>query len=120
MLQAADLLNVDLIDLNYVHWNWANWGIWLTENLLDPSQAQIVLQTNSYPAQIDAARLGLGVALGWRDLLQEDLEKGHLVVPIDASMASAFGYYVLRRHGSGEHATELMDRLIAPMSDVPE
>ncbi|MEQ9257517.1 MAG: LysR substrate-binding domain-containing protein [Roseovarius sp.] len=110
--EAADLLRADLIDLDYVHWNWANWSIWLTETQLDAAQARILLRTNSYLAQIDAARLGLGVALGWRDVVADDLARGTLVRPVTESIASGFGYHVLTRHGSDEPARMLAARLV--------
>ncbi len=109
--EVGDLLEADLIDLDYVHWNWANWSIWLTEKQLDASDARIVLRTNSYLAQIDAARRGFGVALGWRHFLDHGLETGRLVEPIADKVTSGFGYYVLLSHGAGDHAAEVADRL---------
>lgn len=106
-----DLLNADLIDLDYVHWNWINWGIWLTETGIDPSEARVRIRTNSYLALIDAARAGMGVALGWDHLLDEDLSAGVLVRPVSESVTSSHGYYVLLREGAGDAARTLTQQL---------
>lgn len=106
-----DLLGADLIDLDYIHWNWINWGIWLTEAGLDPARAQILIRTNSYMAQLDAARAGLGVALGWRHLLDDDLTTGALVRPVPDSVDTSYGYYVLLREGADEAAHRLAQHL---------
>lgn len=106
-----DLLTADLIDLDYVHWNWMNWGIWLTEAGIDPSRARILIRTNAYMAQLDAARAGMGVALGWGNLVDEDLARGVLVRPFEQSIDTSYGYYVLLRQGAGETAHTLAQHL---------
>lgn len=108
-----DLLKADLLDLDYTHWNWMNWSIWLTEMGLDPSSARVLVRTNSYPSQIDAARAGLGVALGWRCLVDEDMRTGRLVQPVAHSMRTAYGYHLLIRHLAGEDALRLARHLMA-------
>lgn len=100
----ADLLTADLIDLDYKHWNWMNWGIWLTETGVDPREANIVMCTDSYPTQIAAARAGLGVALGWRHVVEADLRAGTLVQPMRECVETRHGYYVLLRQGAEERA----------------
>ncbi|MFY9240381.1 MAG: LysR substrate-binding domain-containing protein [Roseovarius sp.] len=112
---AQDLLEADLIDLDYKQWNWMNWGIWLTEKNMNPSEARVLIRTDSYAAQIDAARAGLGIALGWSQLLDEDLATGRLVKPIEASVQTSYGYYLLLRHGADETAHALADHMCAYM-----
>ncbi|MEQ8653198.1 MAG: LysR substrate-binding domain-containing protein [Kiloniellales bacterium] len=97
----ADLLSLDLIDLDYQHWNWMNWGIWLTECGLDPHETGRVFQSNSYPAVIDAARAGWGVALGWEHFLDEDLAAGRLQRLGTHEVTTRFGYHLLVREGAG-------------------
>lgn len=106
-----DLLTADLIDLDYKHWNWMNWGIWLTEARIDPGPAKIIIRTNCYGAQIDAARAGLGVALGWHPLIDEAFADGSLVPATSQSVTTRFGYYVLLRQGAGEAAHRLAQHL---------
>lgn len=106
-----DLLEAELIDLDYIHWNWINWGIWLTEAGLDPARARTLLRTNSYMALLDAARAGLGVALGWGPLMDQDLASGRLIRPLPTSARPAYGYYLLVRDTSDESAQRLARHL---------
>ncbi|KRS11564.1 hypothetical protein XM53_14890 [Roseovarius atlanticus] len=107
-----DLLSAPLIDLDYTHWNWMNWGIWLTEAGLDPTRATTLMRTNSYMAQLDAARAGLGVALAWEGQLAEDLTTRRLVRPIDHAVTTPFGYYLILRDGAEPAARQLAQSLL--------
>lgn len=107
----ADLLSAELIDLDYVHWNWMNWGIWLTESGVDPTEMRILIRSNSYTAVLDAARAGMGVALGWNELVDDALRSGELVRPFTQSVETAYGYFVLLRQGAGEDAHRLAQHL---------
>ncbi|MEL7014312.1 MAG: LysR substrate-binding domain-containing protein [Pseudomonadota bacterium] len=108
---AQDLLKADLIDLDYLHWNWLNWGIWFAEAGMEPMQARIALRTNSYVTQVDAARAGLGVALGWRHLVDDDLRTGTLVRPLTDAIQTGFGYFLLLRHGASDSALDVARHL---------
>lgn len=109
---ADDLVDADLIDLDYVHWNWINWSIWFTEARMEQSQARVLIRTNSYTAQLDAARAGLGLALGWAELLEDDLRDRTLIRPIPESVATQYGYYILSRDGADVTADTLSTRLL--------
>lgn len=106
-----DLLDAELIDLDYIHWNWMNWGIWLTETGVDPAAARILMRTNSYTALLDAAKAGMGVALGWGNLVDGALQSGALVRPVPETVDTANGYYVLLRQGAGEDSHKLAQHL---------
>ena len=94
---AGWLLQADLIDLADSHWNWMNWRLWLSGNRIDEPLAQRRLQINSYPLVIDAACDGLGVALGWRYLVDDLLAAGRLLRPLEQSLRTEFGYYLIYR-----------------------
>jgi DNA-binding transcriptional LysR family regulator len=96
-----DLLGRVLIDLDDDHWNWINWRVWLTEQDIHPPRdasgtgpaglRRLVI--NSYPLIVQAARNGLGVALGWKHLVEEPLAAGALVRPLEQTVrtqAAAF------------------------------
>jgi DNA-binding transcriptional LysR family regulator len=53
------------------------------------------LRINSYPLLIDAARNGQGVALGWRYLVDRDIEAGTLVRLLDDFVSTELGYYLV-------------------------
>jgi DNA-binding transcriptional LysR family regulator len=91
------LLQAQLIDLADSHWNWINWRLWLGGNDIDEPLANRNLQINSYPLVIAAACAGQGVALGWRYLVDDLIEQGRLVRPVEKSLVTDFGYYLLLR-----------------------
>ena len=89
-----DLVRADLLDLDYEKWDWMNWAIWLTERGVSLPEGPRTLSMNSYPLLIDAARRGAGVALAWRHLVDDDLARGVLVRPVQASVKTSFGYHI--------------------------
>lgn len=119
--RPEDLLGRVLIDLDDDHWNWVNWRVWLTEQNVGLAQAGSSerpserpgersgerpgerpgegqrLVINSYPLILQAARDGLGVALGWKHLADDALAAGDLVRPMDNTVVTEFGYYLLVR-----------------------
>ncbi len=101
--RPADLLERVLIDLDDDHWNWINWRVWLTEQTVDlphvgdrPGGLRRLV-FNSYPLIVQAARDGLGVALGWKHLVDEPLAAGALVRPLQQTIRTELGYYLLVR-----------------------
>ena len=94
---AEWLLQAQLIDLADSHWNWMNWRLWFGGNNIDQPLANRNLQINSYPLVIDAACDGQGVALGWRYLVDDLITAGRLVRPVEQSLKTEFGYYLISR-----------------------
>lgn len=113
IVDAQGLGSADLIDLDYTHWDWINWSIWFTEAGLKQPQQRAILRTNSYAAQIDAAREGLGVALGWNELLENSLQSGELIRPVPDSVFPKFGYYILNRKEADQAAHDVSNSLLA-------
>ncbi len=91
------LLRAQLIDLADSQWNWMNWRLWLGGNGIDEPLGNRQLAFNSYPLVIDAACDGHGVALGWRHLVDDLIDQGKLVRPIEQALRTEFGYYLLYR-----------------------
>ena len=91
------LLQADLIDLADSHWNWMNWRLWLGDNDIEQPLGNRALQINSYPLVIEAACRGEGVALGWAYLVDDLIAQGRLLRPLDRSLKTEFGYYLIRR-----------------------
>ena len=90
-----DLPKAALLDLEYEHWRWMNWAIWLTEMGLPLPETPRKLRSNNYPVILEAARRGLGMALGWRHLVDDELEAGTLVRPVTRSVTTRYAYYVV-------------------------
>ncbi len=89
------LTNETLLELEDNHWDWMNWRTWLSGNNVDLPTEHRGLQINNYPLLIQAARNGQGIALGWRYLIDDDLNSGSLIKPIDTSLRTASGYYLV-------------------------
>lgn len=109
------LLQAQLIDLADSHWNWMNWRLWLGGNDIDEPLGHRRLQINSYPLLIEAACQGQGVALGWRHLVDDLVAQGRLLRPVERSLVTEFGYYLLCRDGQEQdrNVVRLRDWLLA-------
>lgn len=92
---TEDLAHCNLLDLEYEHWHWMNWAIWLTEMKLPLPDTPRKLSMNNYPLVIDAAKRGAGVALGWRYLVDDDIAKGLLVRPVPDTIKTNFAYHIV-------------------------
>ena len=106
-----DLAQANLIDLIYEKWTWMNWTIWLSESNVMHSKINRAFRSNLYDATIQAAKEGLGVALGWRYFVDPDLLDHSLVMPISKSVKTSNGYYLLINESSPNLAQ------IEPISD---
>ncbi|MBC8036868.1 MAG: LysR family transcriptional regulator [Rhizobiales bacterium] len=91
----ADLVGEALIDLEDEHWNWLNWRQWLTSHGISIAAGQRGLTVDSYPLVIEAAKRDLGIALGWRGLVDGELAAGRLVAVLKETLETRFGYYVV-------------------------
>ena len=95
LAEPADLLRHRLLHLEDDGWQWLNWRMWLTEAGLDAPAERHGLIMNNYPLLIEAAKAGQGVALGWRTLVDADLAAGRLVRPLEGTVRTDGGYYLL-------------------------
>jgi DNA-binding transcriptional LysR family regulator len=121
---VAWLLQAQLIDLADSHWNWMNWRLWLGGNDIDLPLGNRCLQINSWPLVIEAACNGHGVALGWGRLVDDLIVQGRLVRPIEQSLTTELGYYLICRDRlhDDELASRFRDWLLRhfdPSADGP-
>ncbi|WP_022727757.1 LysR substrate-binding domain-containing protein [Fodinicurvata sediminis] len=110
---AEDLAQATLIEVASHHSEWMNWRTWLREQQIDPTADTRRFTFNTYALSIQAACDGLGVALGWRHLVDDHLNSGALVRPIPQSVHTGSGYYLLKPRGRAlsEAAQTLRDWL---------
>jgi DNA-binding transcriptional LysR family regulator len=101
---------IGLLELDDIHWDWMNWRTWLSRNDIHLPAQHKGLQVNNYPMLIDAARNGQGIALGWRYLVDADIDNGALVKPVDVSIKTKLGYYLVWPDRSGLPSTVLAFR----------
>ncbi|MEH6579709.1 MAG: transcriptional regulator GcvA [Amphritea sp.] len=98
--QPEDLLNHNLLHLDEDHWqaiSWEaiDWPFWLKSQGIDPLLQSRGLRVNNYPLLLQTAINSQGVALGWRHLVSDYLEKGLLIRPFDTSLCTRRGYYLV-------------------------
>lgn len=92
----AALSKAPLIEVSSNHPEWMNWQAWLQNMGQTAPELDRATVFNSYPLSISAATDGVGVALGWGDLVDPLLASGRLVRPLGpAEIRTDFGYYLL-------------------------
>jgi len=99
MREAADLLHERLIHLENADPTWEDWTVWFNAQGLEAATLPRGQRVNSYIIALQAAVDGLGIALGWRRLVESHVRQGLLVPAIDAKVRSTGAYYQLLREG---------------------
>lgn len=94
----GDLLGETLLVLDDDHPDWMGWGEWLQQFGIEIGTPRRPVRVNSYPALLQAALAGQGVALGWRHLVDDFLAAGTLVPLLPAPSAGAGGFYLRLTH----------------------
>ncbi|NNM74157.1 LysR family transcriptional regulator [Enterovirga sp. DB1703] len=85
------------IDANYRRTDWTDWLRGMPERELAPSRR---LRVTSSELAYQAARTGLGVAMGQTRLLGRDFELGHLMRPIERVVVREDAYHLAYRCGA--------------------
>ncbi|MCP4980076.1 MAG: LysR family transcriptional regulator [Gammaproteobacteria bacterium] len=96
MTSAGDLLNKTLLHLEGGGniWGSVDWRVWLSEQNVAGSPERRGIRLNSYPMVLQAAQAGRGVALGWSYIVDDMINSGLLVRPIESAFETEQGYYV--------------------------
>lgn len=103
---AKDLLNATLLRLDDEHWDWLDWPAWFTLNQVMLQGSRNDLYINNYPLVIQGALTGQGLALGWQHLVEEMLDSGALIRPIEATVRTKRGFYLVLPEETS-HASEV-------------
>jgi putative choline sulfate-utilization transcription factor len=90
-----DLLNAPLLEQEASDKSWLDWASWLREIGLDGRKLRPLFTFNNWPLLIEAAVDGQGIALGWTPYVNELLERGKLVRPIETVLRPANAYYLV-------------------------
>lgn len=94
--EAADLAQLPLLHLEAVEpARWVCWDDWFAAQGTTRASAGRNIRFNDYSFIIQAAMAGQGVALGWRPLVDELLDKGLLTVAIDLPIRTSRGYFLV-------------------------
>lgn len=95
-LSAEKLVDLELIEVSSNHTEWMNWSTWFRDKNIAQQGLNRAAQVNTYPLAIQAAVDGLGVALGWKHLVDNLIDQGKLVAPLgELSVRTHDGYYLL-------------------------
>ena len=84
-----------LLHLEDQRWQWVDWQVWFSEFAVHNPASASALRVNQFPLLMDAARNGLGVALGWQHLIDDLIERGELVRACEATMETGYGFYAV-------------------------
>lgn len=95
LAQLSDLAHATLIEVASHHTEWMNWRSWLAETGVGEGAEANQLTFNTYALAVQAACDGMGVALGWRHLVDGHLASGALVRPLSQAVRTGSGYYIL-------------------------
>lgn len=90
-----DLLAATLIHFETHHWDWMDWKTWFAHHHTALPKQRQDLYINTYPAVVQAALGGQGIAMGWRHLVDDLLSSGVLVRPVEASVRTKRGFYLV-------------------------
>ncbi|MBI1620200.1 LysR substrate-binding domain-containing protein [Aquamicrobium zhengzhouense] len=118
------LLDCTLINVASHHTEWTDWARWLAASNLRETSGAASLTFNTYALAVQAAIDSLGVALGWRYLVDGHLAQGTLVRPLPNSIRTRSGYFLLQPQNRPlSDATEAVRNWLfeeAGTSPVPE
>jgi LysR family transcriptional regulator, glycine cleavage system transcriptional activator len=85
-----------LIDVSNQHTEWLNWKSWLHAKGMGDLPVKQSIVVNTYPLAVQAAQDGLGIGLGWKNLVDRQLASGQLVKPwTNVAVQTHSGYYLL-------------------------
>jgi len=96
--QPADLLGETLLVLDDDHPDWMGWTEWMQQLGVELGTPRRPVQVNSYPALLQAALAGQGIALGWRHLVDDFLAAGTLVVLMETPLQDPGAFYLRLTH----------------------
>lgn len=90
-----EIFNQHLLYLDESQKDWITWPEWFELVGLPVVTPRNKMNINNYPLVIQAAIHGQGVALAWGSLLDDHLEKGTLVRPIDTVLKTEANFCML-------------------------
>lgn len=90
----SDLPGETLLALDDDHPDWMGWSEWLSELGVAGGPVRRPVRINNYPALLQAAVAGQGIALGWRHLVDDYLAAGSLVPLLDDRVEGRGAFFV--------------------------
>jgi DNA-binding transcriptional LysR family regulator len=109
---AAEVLTTPLLHMDATDRPWMSWADWLAHFGLALTARRRVLH-NAYPAVVQEALAGRGVALGWRGVIDRYLDDG-VLVPVGPEVATDRAYCVAWPAGRRTPAVEAVIAWMTP------
>ncbi|MDR5866075.1 LysR substrate-binding domain-containing protein [Halomonas koreensis] len=94
---AESLADCTLLSLEDADQDWMSWKQWFTEVGAVSRLPRRRLNINSYSMLVQAAMMDQGVALGWSQLVDDYLERGQLVRPVETVLRTEARFCLLER-----------------------
>lgn len=119
---VEDLLDQTLLSQDDERLDWFDWRLWFARQGVTELPRRAAMRINNYPLLIQATLAGQGVALGWRLLVDDLLDKGELVKPLHSSLFSDQGFYLVTPANEipGENVATFCDWVLGEFAnDVP-
>lgn len=95
--KAADIVSLPLLDDEWqtTHRLFPGWEAWFALHGVVPEAPLRIRRFGESNLTIQAAIAGLGIALVWRSLVEDDLKAGRLVHLINQAMATPMAYHLV-------------------------
>ena len=100
ILEPGDLLKHTLLNLEGSSHATEDWFWWLDRAGVHPSEAPHILRVNTYNVLIQEALAGQGIGLGFGGILDELMNQGRLVKPLDLSFTRGRAVYMTLPKGA--------------------
>ncbi|WP_085901880.1 LysR substrate-binding domain-containing protein [Kiloniella majae] len=105
---ATDIGNNPLLDLTASpDAGWHNWDSWLKQQGVTKSQQSTAIGLSNYSLVLQAAIKNQGLALGWKGLIEEQLEQKELVIAWPQSVRSDRSYCLQLREDASPHVKKV-------------
>lgn len=89
------LMGCTLLSLEDADQDWMSWKQWFTEVGVASRLPRRRLNINSYSMLVQAAIMDQGVALGWSQLVDDYLERGQLIRPLETVLRTEASFCLL-------------------------
>ncbi|MDM1247649.1 LysR family transcriptional regulator [Acinetobacter sp. R933-2] len=96
-----DLFRQNLLYLDESQKDWLTWPEWFAEVGYPDIKPRNKMNINNYPLLIQAAANGQGIALAWGSLLNDHLENGTLIRPVDTVLKTDANFCMLEPKDRG-------------------
>lgn len=123
---AGDLAAETLLALDDDHPDWMDWSEWFRGAGVDSAQAERTpsrrpIRINNYPALLQAAIAGQGIALGWRHLVDDFVGAGSLLPLLNDRRQGQGAFYLrtTRPAPDGSPVARLRDWLVNAARETP-